>query len=212
MVDHVTLSTGLGHGWNLCFGQLCDWKLDEAAILAATLKALKRQLKKFGNNPIQLITRVYMESFAWLPTPLFDHAINVAKEIERVEIHARDLRGNKRGMGIAQQVCVRRIYSLGNSGFVNSDHHFGLTRAYVGDVYASEYEGRISAGKVKLPSEVTQAELESRLCLLRPQLESGFDSFAYQLVKHGNVEKLRMPPIGEKVADADYLNEDIRLG
>lgn len=202
MPDSDKVHSRLAGRYQNSYKQLCEGHYDSPELAHSVLLAVKKDIQSYGNGPIKFIEQVATTILEELPTePLLRLSIkwpNIRKEISK--LMRQYSTGNKRGFSLADDACKQQLEELKQSEFQNQPNfHIEISLKYVRNICMANFVERIPLERHYY--NVDQGVLEDRLEDIRPYIESGFDKYAAQMVRSGDVAKLRRPahtkqPIG----------------
>lgn len=207
MADNDILCKGINRRWQQAFNLLYQWQQSEQMISQVTLESLKAQLQFYGDPPFHFIDRC-AERYSSLDSGAIVKE-ELRAETEAIHRLAFSFAAHKEAMNLARDVAMRRLWSIAEQQFYG-EHREVMTKGYIVHVYNSTYVEPVQFREER-SSEIPTAELVSRLRYLDPYLMEGVDHFTQQILRHGTVERLRMPAQRRLPVDDDYLYGDIRL-
>ncbi len=195
MPDGDRIHSQLSYHYHKAYKQICDGQFAEDTLARDVLRAMTKDIRKYGNGPINLIKEVAAQ-FEQLPIePLLKATIDWNDVNRAIEKLAKQANGKTRGIDLAVKACKDFLHELryelqyGNhSPTIKSE----ITKKYLWNVYRAEFEDRVP-GVPQHYNNVDKGIVNARLTEMRPYIMQGLEKFVVHIVKHGNVNVLQLP-------------------
>lgn len=210
MPDNDLIRNGISGAWGKPYAEFQQWQLDPLMIVRSQLKALKKDLQRFGAPPIRHLQDA-AGRFASIHPQMLQSTKSMHEELDYLTRNRRSLRGHKRGMNIAKKASLEYLLALPSKQLLD-DYFFPVARSYVHKVYDAQFKA-----PVRRMRELSQDDIDERFQVLDSMLSRGMDNYAQQIVDKQDVKKLRLP-LGyspKKVTTDDeldaFLDQSIRM-
>jgi hypothetical protein len=173
------------------YAVLCEGKLTREEIAHSILRALKRDIQKTGDAPVQLAKRLaaHIERLVGCGTDVDWIAVGTLLDRESAQDADCSCRDKELLIGAARS-CLRaprygqRITSEGVSETIIEQYILGKYRA--------DFEDRVPLTRKHHVSS-DQSTLDDRLLGVRPSIERAISEWAKTLGATGDAKKIRMP-------------------
>ncbi len=195
------------------YQQLCEGKLDNDEIAHTALKALKGDLKKYGEAPLRLLQEAARRLSMFSEAPLLRMTADwgqLGRDFNRL---ASEIDGNRRGMGIALNATKAMIVEL-QRGHAVSDVLGDLSQHYVENIYRANFSESVPLTN-NHHEGADPALVQARLDELKPPVRKGMDYLAQQIARTGSTDRLAIGPRRRKETlslDTDLLTFRKRTG
>jgi hypothetical protein len=173
------------------YSQLCEGHWDASDLGYRALHPLKRQIREYGNSPIQLggkIATILEQTSVQL---LEGESVNWSEARNQIAILGRGMTANcnPRGKDMVLEAGHLVLLKIQN-GLSFEDMKTEVIKGYFDSVYKNDFEHRLQQTpkhyKDALPSEVERRKEE-----IRPYVEIGISDFAKQAARRGDVSHIR---------------------
>lgn len=192
MPDADIMHVSLSPKYRSAYQQICEWAWSKEYIGHSALKALRKDLQIYGNEPITLIGKFSYQLDNILSQPLFLPLTDWPSLKNYLELQKRQIHGNKRGLEIAAEACKLVIEKIkgGNDQFYPTKER--IISEYLLKIYRARFEEPIiliQNHHLNTPHEIV---LE-RLSEIRQPVEKGICVLASQAANGRKVKSLKLP-------------------
>ncbi len=185
MPDGDVVYHGVGPAYATAYRELCEGHFSHEHIAASVARGLRKSLKRYGNQPVTLISRTFDGISGAVRS---GSLIDFNEESQLIDDASRELMGHRRGTPLAIEVC--KEYALDVSAGTATDAVLkDVIKSYVSRVLLADFSERLPL--VNHYNDVDPAVIEERLEQLRPYLSAEIENIASQIVKAGKVERIR---------------------
>ena len=179
------------------YQQLCEGLSGDKELAHEVLRPLKRDLRDYGNEPLQLIQQVATELDQIPAEPLLKQSVDWGGKSQRIDRRAQQIDGHLKAIDLALQACQRQLQELRSSicphDLTKDDLTKEMYKKYISAVYKANFEERVPLAQHY--NGVDQVTVDTRLKGMRIHVDQGIESFAAQMIRNGSVKHLRRPPM-----------------
>jgi hypothetical protein len=205
MPDGDVVYYHVGGAFAHAYRELCEGHFSEEHVTASIAKALRKTLKCYGNQPIALVNRVFVD----VSQAVIDGIkIQYAEESKIIDESARDLMGHRRGMPLAVDTCKEYVLNISTEATERNQLE-DVVGCYVSKVLAADFWERLPL--VNHHNNADPEFIEERLRKVRPLVVSEIDHIVHQICKSGNVDRLSKKRRVENISPPDFKNMDVSL-
>lgn len=170
--------------------RICDGQYSDELIAHDTLRQVRKDLVRFGEEPIRLIEQMHQD-FAQIPTePLLRREVDWLQATQRLERLAGQADGHADAIELALDAAKAQLAML-RRGEVGSCPLAAIIAAYITRIYEARFAGRIP--REQATPEVDGELVHERLAAVYPYLALGIENVADQIARRGSVAAIRMP-------------------
>ena len=205
MPDGDVVYYGVGRTFATAYKEVCEGYFDEDHVAARVGKALRKTLKRYGNQPVTLTLDTYADI-----SDAIGHGVGIdpAEEGYLIDERARQLMGHRRGTAIAIDACKEFAMQL-NADDSTPATETVVVRNYVRRVLDAEFFERLPL--VDHHNGVDPSVVENRIRKMHPNLELEIENIVSQIVKSGRVDHLRKRRRKDKESKPDFSQMDISM-
>ena len=197
MADGDKVHVNLTRRYQKPYQQVCEGQYGDKELAHEILRPLRRDLRDYGDEPLQLIQQVATELDQIPAEPLLKQSVNWGEKSQRIERRAQQIDGHLKALALAVQACQRQLQELRSSIYPHDLTKDDLTKEmykkYISAVYKANFEERVPLAQHY--NGVDQVSVDTRLKGMRIYVDQGVESFAAQMIHNGNVTPLRRPPM-----------------
>jgi hypothetical protein len=186
MPDGDVIRYGVGSKFTRVYEEICDMATDDdySYIVDRVAQVTCQTLKLYGNEPIQLMKRVYQEITIALENGEILSPSQMSYWIDNI---ARNLMGHKYGISIGVDTCKEITMMLANGEGLNFSNKVFIRRYIERVLDANFYES--------MPLNVhyhdaDPFDIEQRIQNIRPLLNEYIEDSVSKIIKDGTVDKL----------------------
>lgn len=178
-----------GNSSKKAYGLLCETNEEAEYQAHETLGALKKEVQRYGNEPIKLGIQIAIQLEKILTEPLFKPIVDWYRESEKISSFAQQTNTNPRSVELMEKAGKQILIKLQKSK-IQKNLMVAVTEQYVKNIYKAEFEQKIKTHHFLENRATVITNLEN----IWPYIEKGCLSFAQQIVNTGDVSKLKRPP------------------
>lgn len=210
MPDGDIIHPTLGGRYYSVYKQICEGSSNEEELARQALRSLKKEVKVFGEAPIQLLEQaasLFQELAIQQNQGTSIDWTQVRRDLQTI---AQFLSGSKRALQLALRACyqhIRTIQDVCGSHALSSDLFQELSGHYLLNIYDAQFEKRVPQ-TYRHYNQADPAAIQMLLHEIRPLVIRGIHGFASQIVKQGNARILRLPMRVHKIRKID-LTQDL---
>lgn len=205
MPDGDVVYHGVGRGYAGAYQELCEGYFGDEHIAGTIAKALRKSLKRYGNQPVLLVNQTFGDVSNAMAGGT---GIDFTQESYIIDQNARDLMGHRRGTPLASDACKEYVMRVcdgtGGAMTVNS-----VIRGYVSRVLHADFYEHLPL--LNHHNDADPQVIERRLEQVRPYLELEVESIVAQIAKSGRVDHLRREKRDSTVPKPDFGDIDISM-
>ena len=205
MPDGDVVYHGVGRGFQSAYQQLCEGYFDEEHVAANIAKALRKQVKRYGNQPIALIGQTCSGLSASVAS---GSPIEYGEASRQIDDVARYLMGHRRGTPLAMEACKEYLLEM-NAGAITEVMPTDVLRNYVSRVLLADFWEHLPL--LNYHNGVEPEVIEERLERVRPYVEAEIEFMASQIAKTGKVDRLRKLSHAPASTPPDFESIDVSL-
>lgn len=189
-IVHPTISAR----YNNLYKQVDEGAGGEEDWAREAIRCLKKDLIEYGEAPIQLIeqaTALFEGIESKLPQNI---AIDWAQERRDIKDLAQQVLGSKRAIQLAVKACEQQLHTLRQEKDYAAPCDFfrEISKRYMLNVYDAQFASQAYRNPPRESSSDLNT-IRSRLEKMRPLVIQYIARFSDSLVKHGNIQKIRLP-------------------
>lgn len=205
MPDGDVVYHGVGRGYAGAYNELCEGYFSNEQIAGKIAKALRKGLKRYGNQPITLV----IQTFADVSDAVARRTeIQPTEESYQIDQAARELMGHRRGTPLAVDACKEYVMQVCAGSGTNLTV-VSVIRGYVSRVLQADFYEHLPLlnHHNDIPSEV----VDQRIQQVRPHLDVEIEKIVAQIAKTGRVDRLRKEPRDRIKPQPDFSGMDISM-
>lgn len=189
MPDGDKVHAGLTGAYQKPYKQICEDLLGDEETSRSILRSLRRDIRRFGDQPIEIINQVAGHLEQIRNAPLLRNNADWAAESSRIDAIAQTTFCSKDALELAVHACKEQLIDFRNGaqcGNVAQE----IAAKYMRRMYLAFFEDR-----VPLPRhyrDVSPAFIKTKLDAIRPLVEQGIAYFAAQAIKNNTMTHLRL--------------------
>jgi hypothetical protein len=174
------------------YGQLCEGHWEPAELGYKMLQPLKGQLKFYGNAPIKMSKRMaaLLQEFINRGSVPNHSSSKLHRQIDSLS-RVPMINCKPRAHSLLVQAANSVLFRI-EQGYQIDDAEFEIMKGYVDNVYKSDFEELIHCTDEHYGGASFE-EVQENIQNIRPYVERGRDAFSEQLVRSGDVNRLRRP-------------------
>lgn len=205
MPDGDVVYHDVRRGYAGAYKELCEGYFNDEKVAGKIAKALRGSLKRYGNQPIALVSRTFADVSSAVASGA---AIQPTQESYQIDETARELMGHRRGTPLATDACKEYVMRVCDG--TGSDLTFvSVIREYVSRVLQADFYEHLPL--LNHYNDVSPAFIEQRLQQVQPHLDLEIERIVSQIVKAGRVDRLRKEPRNRAIPQPDFSGMDVSM-
>ncbi len=189
------------------YKEICEDYWDNQDLGHEALRPLQKDIKDYGDGPIELLNEFAARLELIASHPLFASMTDWAGENVYLEELRYRIRGNKRGLDLAVNVCRGKIQQFREGLIIDISVRKDLIANFFMAIYRANFEEKIQL----TPQHYLVVDpdfVQSRLTEIRPFVEAGIEELASKVADGRKVSSVRLP-INRRAKMSISLNDDI---
>ncbi len=176
------------------YGQMCEGHWEPSTLGYRLLHPLKGRIKSYGNVPIELgneLMPILRDAFTLIRNGgqiIFSKYSNQIMDLSK----NRAWNSSPRGRDIMVEASKKSLVEIQHGKVANDEIDLILFKNYVNTIFKKDFEDRVQETPVHY-KDADPIEINNILDDMRPHINRGCDEFVKQLIKFGDVGKLRRP-------------------
>lgn len=205
MPDGDVVYHGVGRGYAGAYNELCEGYFSDEHVAGKIAKALRKSLKRYGNQPITLVTRTFADVSGAVASGAVIQPTQESYQIDQV---ARELMGHRRGTPLAVDACKEYVMRVCD-GTGQAMTVISVLRGYVSRVLQADFYEHLPL--LNHHNDIAPEIVDERLQKVRPHLDLEIERMVAQIVKTGRVDRLRKEPRDRTNSQPDFAGMDISM-
>lgn len=116
MPDGDKVHVNLAHRYQKVYKQICEGQYDDAELAYEVLGALKRDLQRYGDEPLQLVQQVTTELNQIPDEPLLKQLVDWGEASQKIDRFAQQNSGPLMAKELAVKACQQQLQELRYNG------------------------------------------------------------------------------------------------
>lgn len=205
MPDGDVVYHGVGRGYAGAYNELCEGYFSDEQVAGKIAKALRKGLKRYGNQPITLVTQTFADVSDAVARGT---GIQSTQESYLIDQTARELMGHRRGTPLAVDACKEYVMQV-CAGAGNSLTVVSVIRGYVSRVLQADFYEHLPL--LNHHNDISSEVVDQRIQQVRPHLDVEIEKIVAQIAKTGRVDRLRKEPRDRTKSQPDFSGMDISM-
>ncbi|MBE7512726.1 MAG: hypothetical protein HS103_07910 [Anaerolineales bacterium] len=162
MPDGDVVYHGVGRGYAGAYNELCEGYFSDEQVAGKIAKALRKGLKRYGNQPITLVTQTFADVSDAVARGT---GILSTQESYQIDQTARELMGHRRGTPLAVDACKEYVMQV-CAGAGNSLTVVSVIRGYVSRVLQADFYEHLPL--LNHHNDISSEVVDQRIQQVRP--------------------------------------------
>jgi hypothetical protein len=204
MPDGDVVYHGVGRGYAGAYKELCEGYFNDEHVAGKIANALRKSLKRYGNQPITLVTQTFSDVSDAVARGV---SIDATQESYQIDQTARELMGHRRGTPLAIDACKEYVMQV-RDDMSPQPTAVTVIKNYVIRVLDADFFQHLPL--LSHHNNTDPQMVEERLQQIRPYLDAEVERMVAQIAKSGRVDRLRKQA-REQGGMPDFSNMDIAV-
>ncbi len=191
------------------YKQMCEGASSEEELARDLLQCLKKDLKDYGEEPIQLIGQE-AALFDAIATQMQNGIeIDWSQERKNIKELAQHMSGQKRALQLVVRGCEQQVAVLQmEQRYQGSWYNFSLeiSKHYLLNVYDAQFAKKAEQTRHHY-NQVDPEAIRIKLGDIRPLVIKGIEAYANQITKKSSIKRLRLPTRSSKARKIDLRSD-----
>lgn len=206
MPDKDIVHPKLSYRYQRPYKMICEGETDKDYLSYIVAGAIKKDIKDFGEAPIQFLQYVELEVNDPLACGLFNTATDWSTKFDRIEQQACQMKGDQRGIDIARNVAKRALVMF--QCYSQPSNYKQLVDSYLNGIFEANFVER-----TPLPvhhKNTSHLTVSNGISAVRDGVQKHINSFSSQIIKNKSLEKIiRCRNSKIKLSTMDLLDIDV---
>lgn len=205
MPDGDVVYHHIGRGYAGAYNELCEGYFSDEHVAGKIAKALRKSLKRYGNQAITLVTQTFVDVSGAVASGAIIHP---AQESYQIDQAARKFMGHRRGTPLAVDACKEYVMRVCDDTR-HSTTVATVLRGYVSRVLQADFFEHLPL--LNHHNDITPEKVNARLQQVRPHLDLEIERIVAQIAKTGRVDRLRKEPRDRANSQPDFSGMDTSM-